>query len=381
MKILLMCDSDMSSPGGVQQYVRNLSHALRLARNSVIVVGPTSATRDDSMENLWSVGKPMNVPFNGSVASVPIPTQIRAIAKQVKDFAPDLVHINIPYLPTLAHRLIRRLDSDIPLVGTFHVSPYSRAMVVGSHIGAVLTHKSLARVSHLMSVSPSAQSFCRQILSRDSLVVPPICGAGQPVVRTGSIYERKDYVATFVGRLVPRKDPLTFVRAAAVAVAQSPDMRFGLVGSGPLAASVVAEVERLGLSRSIDIHGAVTDETRDDILRASLMSVYPSVGGESYGIVILESVRAGSVVLAAANPGYSHTLENDPRALFPPRDFRTLGRLISSLAQDPRKLHDMVTVQQYLISDKAQEIALGAILNVYREAVKNAQLPNIWSRT
>jgi phosphatidylinositol alpha-mannosyltransferase len=101
---------------------------------------------------------------------------------------------------------------------------------------------------------------------------------------------------------------------------------------------------------------------------------YPSTGGESFGIVILEAMAASKgVVLAGNNPGYASVLESHPEALFDPLDTTAFAALLESYlvdAQARKTAHDW---QQTLVRQYDIAVVGPKILKVYNEALRKRQ--------
>jgi phosphatidyl-myo-inositol alpha-mannosyltransferase len=94
-----------------------------------------------------------------------------------------------------------------------------------------------------------------------------------------------------------------------------------------------ASLEELAAARSVKIEffGEISDTMKWSLLRRAALVVAPSVGGESFGIVLLEAMAAGAPPLAADNPGYAQLLRDAPELLFPIRDAAALSRRMRDL--------------------------------------------------
>ncbi len=86
--------------------------------------------------------------------------------------------------------------------------------------------------------------------------------------------------------------------------AEVPNVRWAVVGDGPLRASLEAEVARRGLGDVVEFAGAVSDHERDAWLDRAWVFTMPSrtppgsMSGEGFGIVFLEAGAHGLPVLA-----------------------------------------------------------------------------------
>ena len=103
-----------------------------------------------------------------------------------------------------------------------------------------------------------------------------------------------------VGRLDNPKDQQTLLEAAALALAQRDDLRFVLVGGGPLEAELRARLQQLGLSERFIMTGWRSDAR--ELIQAFDLFVGTSVR-ESFGNVFVEAALAGLPVIASAVDG------------------------------------------------------------------------------
>ena len=102
MKVGLVCPYDWSAPGGVKQHVRDLANALIAEGHEVSVLAPAEDDSDlDSF--VVSAGRPIAVPYNGSVARVNFGVVSAArVRRWVRDGEFDVVHVHEPASPSLS---------------------------------------------------------------------------------------------------------------------------------------------------------------------------------------------------------------------------------------------------------------------------------------
>lgn len=106
--------------------------------------------------------------------------------------------------------------------------------------------------------------------------------------------------AVYLGRLVPHKGALLAVAAMAAAAARYP-LTGLVIGSGPEAASVHAEIARLGMTGVIEVLSDADDErVRAELRRADVL-IHPSVR-EGFGLVVVEANAQGVPVVLLAAP-------------------------------------------------------------------------------
>lgn len=124
---------------------------------------------------------------------------------------------------------------------------------------------------------------------------------GTVAIVTGSVNSRpvtpradreREIHLVFVGRLTPVKQVEQFVAIVDAATHVVPSVRAVIVGDGPLAANLKAEVRRLGLSDTIEFLGKRTDV--EAILQSSQIFVLTSKS-EGLSIALAEAMNAGVV--------------------------------------------------------------------------------------
>ena len=117
MRIVQACPYAWDAPGGVQVHVRQLAEHLRGRGHDVLVVAP--AYQPARAPGLRTVGKPIRIPYNGSVAPIsPRVATLRAVGGALEEFEPDLVHVHEPFTPSASMAAV--LKAHVPVVGTFH---------------------------------------------------------------------------------------------------------------------------------------------------------------------------------------------------------------------------------------------------------------------
>jgi phosphatidylinositol alpha-mannosyltransferase len=147
------------------------------------------------------------------------------------------------------------------------------------------------------AVSPAARRLVRRYVAVDPEIVPngvdvDEIQAAQPDPWARSL---SDDVVVFIGRAEPRKDFGTVARA------------FADVATTRTNAHLVATVDALPdgvVCERIHCIGRVDSDRRDALLRAADICVVPSLGGESFGVVVAEGLAAGAAVVSSDIPGY-----------------------------------------------------------------------------
>src|SRR5688572_33467442 len=124
LKVGLVLDGSLDKTDGVQQYVLILGKWLASEGHEVhYLVGETERT---DLPNIHSLTRNVSVRFNKNRMSTPLPANLRPIRRLLQQEQFDVLHVQVPYSPVLAGRIIKAADARTAVVGTFHILPHSK---------------------------------------------------------------------------------------------------------------------------------------------------------------------------------------------------------------------------------------------------------------
>ncbi len=320
VRVAVVSAYSLSVPGGVQGQVLGLAGALRRLGQEVEVLGPSDS---DAPVGVTSVGRSVALPANGSVA--PIALGPASMARTIRALARadvDVVHLHEPLVPGPC--LAALVAGPRPLLGTFHAAGTSASY---RWAGPVLGRLA-RRLARRCAVSAQAADLARRHLGGCYDVVPN--GVDEARFAGAEPWPAEAPTVLFVGRHEPRK-------GLAVLVAALPelpvDAQVWVVGEGP-------ETERLRAACRGDIRvrwlGRVADDELVRRLAGADVLCAPSLSGESFGMVLLEAMAAGTAVVASDIPGYAAVARPGREALLVPAgDPRALGQALRRVLEDP----------------------------------------------
>jgi phosphatidylinositol alpha-mannosyltransferase len=341
LKIGLVLDSGLDKPDGVQQYVLAIGEWLRSQGHDVhYLVGQTD--RPDIM-NVHSLSRSVTVRFNGNRGSIPVMASRRKLRKFLAAEQFDVLHVQMPHHPLLAQRLVLEASPRTAIIGTFHVAPYSRLVSLANKGLGRWLQPSLRRFDQIVSVSPAAADFARQTFHITTTVLPNVIDyhrfqAAKPLPQYA---DKGTLTILFLGRLVPRKGCQLLLEALAlIDRAAVPEFRAVICGRGPLQSKLHQFSAQHQLNSIVDFVGFVSEDDKPRYYASADIAVFPSSGGESFGIVLPEAMASGrAVVLAGDNPGYRSVMEPQPVLLFDTGDARALAKKIEYyLCHQPQRL-------------------------------------------
>jgi len=326
VRIGIICPYSLTLPGGVQMQVLGLARALSRSGHPTRVLGPCDGPPPDP--NVTPLGNSLPAIANGSIAPVaPDPScQLRAI-RAMRDESFDVIHLHEPLAPgpTMTALLVR----SAPLLGTFHLAGGSLAYDLLPRATRFLANRLDLRVA----VSPDARDTARDALggSYDLLYN----GVELAPYRAAEPAHTDGPTVLFIGRHEPRKGLGVLIDA----LAMLPEtVKLWIAGSGPETAAL--RTRSAGDPR-VEWLGTITDSEKIARLKGADVFCAPSLRGESFGIVLLEAMAAGTAVVASDLPGYRNVARPDLDALLvPPGDSQALAgaidRVLSSASESSR---------------------------------------------
>lgn len=339
-KIALVLDDTLDTPDGIQQYVLGIGEWLTAQGHDVhYLVGQTTRTDRD---NIHSMSRNLKVRFNGNRLSMSLLSNKRKLREFMKKEQFDIVHVQVPYSPFMAHRVIMAAGDKTGVVGTFHILPNSQLASMGTRALATLLTRSRKRFDVVLSVSKAAQVFAKHRFKVNSEVLPNVFD--YDLFHSAEVFpqyaDKSVKTILFLGRLVPRKGCRTLLEAVAILAhdASLPPFRVVICGKGPLLAELQNYVQAHKLEDIVTFTGFVSVEDKPRYYASADISVFPSSGGESFGIVLLEAMASGNAaVLAGNNPGYASVMEERPEQLFSATKANVLAEHIRNLLIDEPK--------------------------------------------
>lgn len=294
MRIGLVCPYAWDRPGGVQSHVRSLATALVEAGHDVTVVAPTSgrpaASPQANAFKLKTVGRTVPVPANGSVAPIAFGPRVAWRTRAALDeFGPDVVHAHEPLIPSVSLLAVRASRS--PVVGTFHASTESS---LGYAAARPWLRREVNKIACRTAVSEAARSLAARYFPGDYVIVPN----GIDVARFAGaapldLGNKKTIL--FLGRLEKRKGLEILIQT--VASLRDLDPKLVVVGRGPREKPAKALARKLRIDA--EWVGAVDDETIPRLYKSADVFAAPNLGGESFGIVLLEAMAAGAPLVCS----------------------------------------------------------------------------------
>ncbi len=318
MKILVVSPYDLAIAGGVTSHVNQVVKQLRRMGHDALLLGPASSPLKPDRFTL-RMGGTVRFFSPGDAASINLNP---LIVRQVRDFLADrdfdVFHLHEPFVPFLGPAFLK-LGKGVK-VGTYH------AWRIGPHWPYLLTFPLIRFWNSRLDGRVAVSEWSRQTISRyvpdDYEIIPN--GIEFSRFATPGPQPQKfrdtDPTILYVGRLEPRKGVEYLIRAFPAIKARLPRARLVIVGEGGL----MDECRRLVRKLKVDdvfFEGYVPGALLPGYYQRADLVVVPSTGNESFGIVVLEAMSAGTPVVASRIDGFTTLVEDRRTGVFAePRD-------------------------------------------------------------
>jgi phosphatidylinositol alpha-mannosyltransferase len=331
LKIGLVSPYVYPLPGGVTQHVRHLYENLRLRGHDVRIITSSHGLQRSSEGDIIRIGKGFSVPANGSVGTLTVsPRFLSQVGEVLEREQFDVLHYHEPFVPFLSP-IVLRLSTSVN-VATFHAyGGWSPAYEFGKRFMGGYAKRLHGRIA----VSAAARHFIDRYFPGDYKVIPN----GVDIAR----FDRAVPLARwqdgtrnllFVGRHEPRKGLLDLLKAYRILRKTGCQCRLLVVGSGPQE----REARRYVLTRrlgGVEFLGRVSDDELAQLFKTADVYVSPATGGESFGIVLLEAMAAGTPIVCSDIHGYKGVVRRDREGiLVPPRKPKAVAAAVARVFGD-----------------------------------------------
>jgi len=362
VRIGLVCPYQWDVPGGVQYHVRDLAETLRALGHHVEVLTP--AEREESLTDPWLTwaGRTVPVPYNGSVARLNFGFLSAArVRRWLHEGAFDVIHVHEPSSPSLG--LLTCWAAQGPIVATFHTSNLrSRAMSAAYPI----LEPALEKIGARVAVSEDARRTLVEHVGGDAVLIPN--GVFVDRFADASPYDGwhgDGGTVGFIGRLdEERKGLPTLLVAMERVVAERPGVRLVVAGRGD--AEEAVEDLPPAVRNAVTFLGTVSEADKMRLLRTVDVYVAPNLGGESFGVILVEAMSAGAPVLASDLDAFRRVLdEGRVGVTFPTGDTDALATALLDLLGDPARREELSTAASSWVRRYDWSVVADELIAVY----------------
>jgi len=290
------------------------------------VLHPRHGRHGTPPADVIAIGRSVIVPANGTLPNIILsPRSVFRIKDALRRERFDVVHLHEPMTPTPCIATLALCTA--PMVGTFHANGDLGWMHFGKRLWGFLAE----RLDQRIAVSERARASAERWLPGDYEIVPNgvlIPPRAEPSGRENRL--------VFAGRHEARKG-LHVLLQAWPEIRERTGATLSICGADPLAVRLLMTRLRTP-EEGIEVLGFLhQDDFTQQLLRAKAL-IAPSLGGESFGIVLIRAMACATPVVASDIPGYRDVVTSVTAVSFPPGDVHALSAAAADLlADEPRR--------------------------------------------
>ena len=353
LRIGIVSPYSLTIPGGVQQQVMGLARSLRAKGHEVRVLGPCDGPPPDVF--VTPLGNSLPTAVNGSIAPLaPDASAALRTIRALNDEAFDVLHLHEPLAPgpTMTALLVKMA----PVVATFHSAGESAAYRTFSRQLKWMA----SRIDIRVAVSKDAVELAHRYIGGEYEVLFNGIELGD-YANTETV--TKENAIFFIGRHEQRKGLGNLLEA----VEKLPhDVRVWVASDGPETAELQT---RFAHNDRIEWLGRISDKEKVSRMKRASVFCAPSLHGESFGVVLLEAMAAGTPVVASNLDGYRNVATHDSTAvLVEVGDVGALATALARVLTDPRLTERLIANGR----DHAAGFSMDALADRYIEMYERA---------
>jgi phosphatidylinositol alpha-mannosyltransferase len=343
MRIAIVSPYSWSYPGGVARHIEALAASHRQAGHEVRIITPVdppdprstrlhggTAPQERQLDgHIVDLGRTVGIPANGAVSNLSLsPAAVQRLGEALAEGNFDVVHIHEPVVPLISWMALN--CTSTALVATYHTYSTNRlTQGIANLFGA---RRRMRRLHARIAVSEAASWTARRFYGGRYSVIAngvELPAGGPPTKPFGSAGKLK---LVFVGQAVERKG-LPVLLSAFEGLRDHVDAELTIIGA------TADDVEPLLVDpRGVTVAGLVDDAEKQRLLAEADLLVAPSLGGESFGMVLTEAFAAGTPVVASEIAGYRDVVDDGANGVLVPHgDPLALAEALRDLALEPAR--------------------------------------------
>lgn len=361
MRIGLVCPYSWDIPGGVQYHVRDLAETLIGLGHDVRVLTP--ADHEEKLPSYATcAGRAVAIRYNGSVARPQFgPVAAARVRRWLKDGHFDVLHVHEPTAPSLS--LLTCVLAKGPIVATFHTATI-RSRWLAALQGVLQPF--LERIAGRIAVSDLARRVQVEHLGGDAVVIPN----GVDVANFASAkpldgYPRAGLTIGFLGRFDERRKGLPVLLEALARIApEHPCLTLLVAGRGD-GAELLEGLPEILVGR-VRVLGEISEDDKARMLASIDIYCAPNLGGESFGVILVEAMAAGAAIVASDLDAFRRVLDDGSAGVLVRRgraDALAAGLL--QLIADPAKRRALIEAGHLAVREYDWPVVSQRVLAVY----------------
>lgn len=361
LRVGLISPYSLSIPGGVQAQVIGMARELRRQGHEARVLGPCDGPPPEPF--VTPLGNSLPTSANGSVAPLaPDASAALRTIRALRDEQFDVIHVHEPLAP--GPSLTAIVMRNAPIVGTFHAAGVSASYRI---FKPALT-RLLRRVDVKVAVSKDALELVRSHFERFGSEFRMLSnGVDIATITAAPLVPASGPTVFFCGRHEQRKGLAVLLEA----FTKLPrDARLWIGSDGPDSPALRA---RYADDDRISWLGRINDTEKFGRLRGASVFCAPSLHGESFGVVLIEAMAAGTAVVASGLDGYRNVATDGVDAvLVEPGDATALASALGRVLTDTQLAARLRAAGTARAEDFSMTKLVAAYIEIYRALIDDA---------
>ncbi len=333
MKIGLVCPYDFFRHGAVQKLVILLDEELTRRGHDVRIITPRPRNyKGEPPERTIFVGRSTkwNTPLKTTL-EVGINFEINGLDEMLEAEDFDVIHVHEPEVPVLGAQIAAR--AGCPIIATFHATFPETAMGRTIELFRIPYSRSIFRnIAAMTAVSESAARFVREWSGQPMTIVPNYIDL--ELYRNARVVKRDENMILYIGRLEKRKGVKYLLQAFAELAQRDKKAKLVIAGDGDERGKLEDWVYENEVPR-VKFLGSVSEKKKVELLKKARVFCSPAIYGESFGVVLLEAMAAGTPTVAGDNSGYACVMKGRGLlSLVNPKDTSDFARRLEVFMKD-----------------------------------------------
>jgi phosphatidylinositol alpha-mannosyltransferase len=328
------------------------------------VLHPRHGRHGDPPDDVIAIGRSVIVPANGTLPNIILsPRAIPRIRQVLAREKFDLLHLHEPMTPIPCICALASYRG--PMVGTFHASGDLGWMKIAKPVWGFLAD----RLDRRIAVSEKAEATAKHWVGGEyeiipnGVLIPPDADPGG-----------REHRIVFAGRHEQRKG-LHVLLGAWPEIRRRTGATLRVIGADPLRVRLLMTRMRVS-DDGIEVLGFLDQERFTEELLTAKALVAPSLGGESFGMVLTRALACATPVVASDISGYSDVMTPETCVAFPAGDEHALVDAVEALLADEPRRRAIGAAGRVLAQDRYSWDAIARrLITTYEAAIDDVRAP------
>jgi phosphatidylinositol alpha-mannosyltransferase len=329
------------------------------------VLHPRHGRHGNPPPDVIPIGRSVIVPANGTLPNIILsPRAIPRIRRTLEREQFDILHLHEPMTPIPCICALASYRG--PMVGTFHASGDLGWMKIAMPVWGFLAD----RIDRRIAVSEMARETAKSWLPGDYEIIP-----NGVLIPDGADPAKREHRIVFAGRHESRKG-LQVLLEVWPEIRRRTGATLHIIGADPLRVRLLMTRMRVP-DDGIEVLGFLDQEIFTQELLSAKALVAPSLGGESFGMVLTRALACATPVVASDIPGYRDVMTPETCVSFPPGDGAALVEAVDGLLADEPKRQGMGIAGRKLAQDLYSWDAIARrLIATYESAIAEQGAPS-----